>query len=85
MDIQDTLLLSPNEPSSLTTTFGTINIEIPLVPSGEPGTFARTRWIIFSVILCSPKVIQTFVPVTLYVPSSCFSAFVVIVPKSEPD
>ena len=40
-------------------------MEMPFVPSGEPGTLARTKWIIFSVILCSPKVIQTFVPVIL--------------------
>ena len=39
----------------------------------------------FSVILCSPNVIQTFVPVILYEPSSWGSAFVVIVPRSDPD
>ena len=63
--MQLTLLSSPRDPSSLTITLGTINIDIPLVPSGDPGIFARTKCMMLSVKSCSPKVIQTFVPVIL--------------------
>ena len=41
--MQFTLLCSPRELSSFTTNLGTINIEIPFVPSGEPGTLAKTK------------------------------------------
>jgi hypothetical protein len=38
-----TSLRSPSEPSAFTSTFGTMNIEMPFVPSGASGSRARTK------------------------------------------
>ena len=40
---------SPGSPFSSRINFGTRNIDIPRVPGAEPGTRARTRWMMFSV------------------------------------
>ena len=34
--------------------------EMPLVPGGDPGVRARTRWMMFSVRSCSPQVMKIF-------------------------
>ncbi len=44
----ETPLRAPSEPSSFTTNFGTINSETPLIPSGPPGIFASTKWMMLS-------------------------------------
>ena len=36
-------LRSPNEPSSFTKNFGTMNKEIPREPAGASGVFAKTK------------------------------------------
>ena len=63
---------------------GTRKRDIPLVPLGASGVFASTRWTIFSVISCSPYVMNILVPVRWYDPSFCGTALVDIIPKSVP-
>ena len=41
---------------------GTMNSEMPLVPSGAPSIRARTRWTILSVMSCSPAEMKIFWP-----------------------
>ena len=41
-----------------------MNIEIPFVPSGAPGSRARTKWMMFGAMSCSPKVMKIFCPLT---------------------
>ena len=63
IDTQRTSLRSPREPSSFTRNFGTMKHEMPLVPGGASGMRASTRWMMFSAMSCSPKVMKIFVPV----------------------
>ncbi len=37
--------------------------EMPLVPGGASGVRASTRWMMFSAMSCSPKVMKIFWPV----------------------
>ncbi|MCY1284157.1 hypothetical protein D9M68_525850 [compost metagenome] len=62
---QDTAFFSPSEPSSLTSTLGTRNSEMPLEPAGASGSLASTRWMMFSARSCSPPVMKILVPLTL--------------------
>ena len=39
-----------------------MNSEMPLTPSGASGVRANTRWMVFSVMLCSPQVMKIFWP-----------------------
>ena len=57
-----TSLRSPSVPSSFTRNLGTMKHEMPLVPGGASGVRASTRWTMFSVMSCSPKVMKIFVP-----------------------
>ena len=57
---QDTPLSSPIWPGRC---LGTMNSEMPLVPSGAPGVRASTTWIMFSVRSCSPEEMKILVPV----------------------
>src|SRR5438445_225981 len=41
---------------------GTTNSELPLTPSGAVGVRANTRWMMFSVRSCSPKLMNIFCP-----------------------
>ena len=43
--------------------FGTRKSEMPLMPGGASGSFASTRWTMFSVRSCSPAEMKIFVPV----------------------
>jgi hypothetical protein len=61
-----------------------MNSEIPLTPAGPPGTFASTRWTMFSLSSCSPPEIHIFVPNRRYVPSACGSARVVMSANDDP-
>mmetsp|Transcript_25623 Transcript_25623/g.55387 ORF Transcript_25623/g.55387 Transcript_25623/m.55387 type:complete len:228 (-) Transcript_25623:444-1127(-) len=79
-----TLLRSPTTPESSTWAFGTRKSEMPLVPSGAPGSRASTQCTMFSVMSCSPQEMKILVPVMRYEPSSANSAFVVTCPRSEP-
>ena len=42
---------------------GTTNRLMPRVPGGASGSFARTRWTMFSVRSCSPALMKILVPV----------------------
>ena len=42
------------EPSSSTSTLGTRNSEMPLLPAGASGSRASTKWMMLSVRSCSP-------------------------------
>src|SRR5258706_15245317 len=79
-----TPLRIPGSPSSLGRNLGTRNREIPFVPAGASGSFARTRWIILRVRSCSPAEMKIFEPVILYVPSPEGAARVLIRPRSVP-
>ena len=43
--------------------FGTRKSEMPRLPAGASGSFASTRWTMFSARSCSPLVMKIFVPV----------------------
>ena len=62
---QVTPLRSPRLPSSLTMNFGTMKSDTPLIPSGPPGIFASTRWMMLSAMSCSPDEMKIFCPVIL--------------------
>ena len=62
---QPMVFRSPSEPSAFTRNLGTRNKEIPLGPAGASGSLARTRWIMFSAMSCSPQVMNILVPETL--------------------
>ena len=49
---------------------GTTNRLMPRVPAGASGSFARTRWTMFSVRSCSPALMKILVPSTRKLPSS---------------
>ena len=36
---------------------------MPFVPGGADGVRASTRWMMFSLMSCSPKLMKIFVPV----------------------
>ena len=59
---QVTPLRGPGLPSAAGTNFGTRNRLMPLVPAGAPGSFAKTRWTMFSVRSCSPALMKILVP-----------------------
>ncbi len=65
IDPHDTALRAPSDPSSFTSTLGTMNSEMPLLLSGAPGVLARTRWMMLSVKSCSPAEMKILVPVML--------------------
>ena len=71
-------------PSSSFKNLGIINVDMPFIPSGAPSVRAKTRWMMFSDISCSPYVIYIFWPLILQLFPSC-SALVLIVAKSVPD
>ena len=60
-----TLLRSPGLPSASSLNFGTMNIEMPRLPSGASGRRASTRCTMFSVRSCSPALMKILVPVIL--------------------
>ena len=47
----------------VTRNLGTMKQEMPLVPGGASGVRASTRWMMFSAMSCSPKVMKILVPV----------------------
>ncbi|MNN33327.1 hypothetical protein D3C81_1470820 [compost metagenome] len=61
---QETPLRSPASPAVSGKNFGTINSEIPLVPAGASGNLANTRWMMLSLISCSPAEMKILLPVT---------------------
>ena len=79
-----TPLRSPSEPSSLTRYFGTRNIDSPLVPGPCPSGRASTRWKMFSVMSCSPLVMNRLTPSMCHVPSGCSTALARPAPTSDP-
>src|SRR5690554_2726501 len=81
---QLTPLRSAKVPSATMLYLGTINNEIPLVPSGALGRRANTICTIWSVKSCSPDEIKIFVPVILNEPSALGSALVFTWPRSVP-
>ncbi len=64
--------------------FGTTNRLMPRTPGGASGSFASTRWMMFSVMSCSPAEMKILVPVMRYVPSAAGSALVRMRPRSVP-
>ena len=81
-------LRSPGLPSASKWYFGTKNRLRPLVPTPpRPSTLAgraRTRWMMFSAMSCSPEVMKRFTPSMCHEPSSWRNAFVVPAPTSDP-
>ena len=61
-DRLDGVLRSPGVPSSLRRNLGTMNSEMPFVPTGASEVRARTRWMMLSVRSWSPHVMKIFVP-----------------------
>ena len=59
---QETPLRVPGLPSALSMNFGTMNSEMPLVPSGAPSMRASTRWTMLSAMSCSPAEMKIFWP-----------------------
>ena len=59
---QETALRAPGVPSASSMNFGTMNSEMPLVPSGAPSMRASTRWMMLSAMSCSPAEMKIFWP-----------------------
>ena len=59
---QETPLAGPADPSSLSVRFGTRKRLMPRTPGGASGSFASTRWTMFSVRSCSPAEMKILVP-----------------------
>ena len=87
MPAQRTPLRSPLPQPPLPSTgrnLGTTNRLMPRVPAGASGSFARTRWTMFSVRSCSPALMKILVPSTRKLPSPVGTALVRIRPRSVP-
>ena len=63
IEVQDTPLRAPGRPSSPGRNFGTRNRLMPRVPEGASGSFASTRWRMFSARSCSPAEMKILLPV----------------------
>ena len=68
----------------MTMNLGTRNMDSPLVPGPAPSGRASTRWKMFSVMSCSPLVMNRLTPSMCQVPSGCSVALVRPAPTSEP-
>ena len=78
-------LRSPSSPvSGSKWNFGTTNSDRPFVPGPAPSGRASTRCTMFSVMSCSPEVMNRFTPSMCHVPSACSTALVRPAPTSEP-